>query len=150
MKKLAATAVLSSALLTGCASALSASAPTVTVTATTTFTPSPATTQTATPKPTPTPTPSPVKTSGDYGADLAAAGVIPDSVARYATFMEEKLCDAPLTIARPFKYTHFSDSVRTQGSDTEDIAATRLSVAYFCPERSALAEEALKEHGYIK
>lgn len=148
MKTLAATAALAAVLLTGCSGPPSASVPTVTVTATTTATPAAAPAKTAAPAPTATPTP--VKTSGNYGADLAAASVIPDSVSRYAQFMEEQLCDAPLTIARPFKYTHFSNRVRIQGSDADDVAATRLSVAYFCPERAELAEAALKEHGYIK
>lgn len=148
MKMLAAMAALSAVLLTGCSGPPSASAPTVTVTATTTVTAAAAPLETVAPAPTATPTP--VKTSGNYGADLAAAGVIPDSVSRYAKFMEESFCDAPLTIARPFKYTHFSNSVRTQGSGADDVAATRLSVAYFCPERAELAEAALKEHGYIK
>jgi hypothetical protein len=53
MKKFAAMAVLSGALLAGCAGPLSASAPTVTVTATTTAAPSAAPGNTATPKATP-------------------------------------------------------------------------------------------------
>ncbi|MFD0043611.1 MULTISPECIES: hypothetical protein [Pseudarthrobacter] len=97
------------------------------------------------------PTPSVMKTSGDYGADLAAAGVVPDSVTRSSGFMEEKLCDALLTTRKPFDYTEFLKSVRTIASTAPgDIATVRLSVSCFCPERIALAEEALLYHGYTK
>jgi hypothetical protein len=140
-------ALLSAALLTGCAGSPSA-APAATVTHTVTATPTPTPSKTAAKA---TPTPVPVKTSGNYGTDLAAAGVVPDSVSRYAAFMEEELCNAPLTTRRPFDYTEFSNSVRTLASTAlDDIAAVRVSVAYFCPERKALAEEALHYHGYIK
>ena len=127
MKKFAVPAVLFIAFLTGCESSPDAS-PAVTTTVTATATAAKTTKA--------TPTPSPIKTSGDYGADLAAAGVVPDSVTRYAGFMEERLCDAPLTTRKPFDYTEFSNSVRTIASTAPDhIATVRLSVAYFCPER---------------
>lgn len=154
MKKLAITAVISAALLAGCAGPPSASAPTVTVTATATVTASAAPTKTAAAEVTPTPSPitASVKISGDYGSDLAAAGVIPDSVPRYGQFMKENLCDEPLTPHSFWKdRSEFSESLRTlASSDSDDIAAVRLSVAYYCPERQALAEAALKQHGYIK
>lgn len=150
MKKLAATAVLSAALLTGCAVAPT-STPTATATATTTVTATVAPSTTATVKakaaiPTPTPTPAIAKTSGNYGADLAAAGIVPDDVADYGKFMKEQLCDAPLT-----GLSSFSESVRILGSSaSDDVAKIRLSVAYFCPERVALGEKELRLHGYVK
>lgn len=148
MKKLAATTVLSAALLAGCAGPPSASAPTVTVTATTTVTPAAAPTKTATPKA--TPTPSPVKTSGNYGADLAAAGIVPDDVADYGKFMAEYMCDSPLT-----GISSFSDKVRQLGmpggeSGGRGPAVVRLTVAYFCPERAGEGEKQLVFHGYVK
>lgn len=150
MKKLAATAVLSAVLLTGCSGAPSASEPTVTVTATTTVTASAAPT-TAAPKTTPkaSPTPAPVKTSGSYGADLAAAGVVPDDVADYGKFMAKYLCDSPMT-----GFSSFSDQVNQFGepggeSGGRGPAVVRLTVAYFCPARAAEAEKSLAYHGYL-
>lgn len=155
MRKLVITAAASVALLSGCATPPSASAPTATVTATTTVTATVAPAKsTATPtkaSAAPTPAPSPIKTSGNYGADLAAAGIVPDSVASYGQFMKEQLCDAPLTTAPMRNYSKFSESIRQLGSaEAKDVASARLSIAYFCPERKALAEDALKLHGYIK
>lgn len=154
MKKFAVPAVLSAALLAGCAGAPSAGAPTVTATATTTVTAAAAATKSPSPKATPSPSPTSfsVKISGNYGADLAAAGIIPDSVPSYGQFMKENLCDEPLTPHTFWKdRSEFSESLRTLASAApDDVAAVRLSVAYFCPERQALAEAALKDHGYIK
>ncbi|MDP9933836.1 hypothetical protein J2T11_000160 [Paenarthrobacter nicotinovorans] len=126
-------------LLTGCAVGNATAQPPTTVTQTATVTAAA----------TPSPTPTMVATSGDYGADLAAAGIIPDSVTRYGQFMKEELCFAPLTKA-PFRdYSKFSESVRTlASSETKKTESLRLSVAYFCPERRDLAEEALALHGY--
>lgn len=147
MKIPATMALLPAALLTAC-SGTPAAAPATTVTHTVTATPTPTSGKTAAKPASP---PAQEKTSGNYGTDLAAAGVIPDSVARFAAFMEEELCEAPLTTRRPFNYTEFSNSVRTLASTApDDIAAVRLSVAYFCPERKSLAEEALQYHGYLE
>lgn len=148
MKKLAASTVLSVALLTGCAGGPAAS-PTATATVTATVTQTAAPTRTATP--TPTRTPAPVKTSGNYGADLAAAGIIPDDVADYGQFMKKELCDSSLGKHKFWDRSVLSENIRTLASaEAKDLAMVRLSVAYFCPERAGLAEEALREHGYIK
>lgn len=151
LKKLGITAVLSVALLAGCAGPPSAGAPTVTVTATTTVTPVTAPTNTATP--TPTPTPAPVKTSGNYGADLAAAGVVPDDVASYGKFMKEELCDSSLTqFAAVGSFNYGVDRFGRPGSEASGSgpAVVRLTVAYFCPERASAAEKQLNTLGYIK
>lgn len=144
MKKLAATAVLSAALLSGCAGA-PAAAPTVTVTATTTVTPS----TTATPKA----TPAPVKTSGDYGADLASAGVVPDNVQMFGEYMEKNLCDSSLSQqAAVGSFNYGVDRFGKPGSEASGSgpAVVRLTVAYYCPERASAAEKQLKALSYIK
>lgn len=136
MKKFAAMADLSGGPLAGC-DGTPASAPTVTVTATSTATPSTAPAKTAAPKATTkaTLTPAPVKTSGGYGADLAAVGVVPVGVARYGQSMKEQLCDSPLPKTRLFGYSESSNSVRTLGSGADHVASTRLSIAYFRERR---------------
>lgn len=123
----------------------------MTLTTTTTVTAAPAPVKTTKVPLTSTPAPTPIKTSGNYGADLAAAGIVPDDVADYGKFMKEYLCDVPLTKDKFWDRSEFSESLRTLSSAaSDDVAKVRLSVAYFCPQRTALAEEALKEHGYIK
>lgn len=151
MKTLAAAAALSAALLTGCAGAPSASAPTVAVTATTTVKPAPAPTKTATPKS--APTPAPVKTSGNYGADLAAAGTVPDNVADYGKYMAELLCDPPIT--KVDEFGNFSHAVYRYGEPGSESRGSgpmvvQLTVAYYCPERLSEANKELKKLGYIK
>ncbi|MHA7297692.1 hypothetical protein [Pseudarthrobacter sp. MDT3-1] len=118
------------------------------MTATTTVTPTASPAKTATPKA--TPTPAPVKTSGSYGADLAAAGVVPDDVANYGKFMAKYMCDSPMS-----GISSFSDQVRQFGipggeSGGRGPAVVRLTVAYFCPARAAEAEKQLAYHGYLK
>lgn len=151
MKKLAAATVLSAVLLAGCAGPPSAGTPTVTVTATTTVSATPAPTVTATPKA--AATPAPVKTSGNYGADLAAAGVVPDNTAQFGDFMAEYLCDSSLTqLGAVGSFNYGVDRFGTPGSEASGSgpAVVRLTVAYFCPERAAAAEKELKTLGYTK
>lgn len=92
-----------------------------------------------------------MKTIGNYGADLAAAGIVPDDVADYGLFMKEELCDGAITKHKFWDRSVLSENIRTLASSAaEDVASVRLSIAYFCPEHSPLAEAALKEHGYVK
>lgn len=93
-------------------------------------------------------TPSPIATSGDFGADLAAAGTVPDNVASFGEFMEENLCHSPMT-----GISNFSEQVRrlgTPGSESSGSSPSvvRLTIAYFCPARADVAEQELKAHGY--
>lgn len=150
LNKLAAVAFLTLPLLAGCAGTPS-SAPTTTDSATPSATTVEAVTETSTEIPSPETTPSAaIEVSGDYGADLAAAGVVPDDVAAYGKFMAEYMCDSPIN-----GVTTFSDQVRMFGepggeSGGRGPAVVRLTVAYYCPERDALAEEYLKVHGYTE
>jgi hypothetical protein len=141
LKKPVITAALSIALLTGCAGAPSADAPPVTVTATTTVTA------------TPSATPEPVATSGNYGADLAAAGTVPDDVAQYGTFMAKNLCESSLSqMAAVGSFSYGVERFGMPGSEASGSspAIVRLTVAYFCPERASAAEAKLTELGYTK
>lgn len=151
MNKLAAATVLSAAFLAGCAGPPPSAAPTVTATATTTATPAKNTSPKATP--TPTPTPQPVKTSGSYGADLAASGVVPDNVASYGDYVKKYMCTSDLTKTAgvgSFKYA--VETLGKPGSESSGSgpAVVRLTIAYFCPERAAAGEKQLKSLGYIQ
>lgn len=103
----------------------------------------PAPTTLVTPTPTtksnkPTATPSTIVTSGNYAADLAALGVVPDNVDSFATFMEERLCHET--------GSSLGVSVRSMGGNDSGggIEGVRLAVAYFCPEKSREVETYLK------
>lgn len=151
MKKLAVTAALSVALLAACAGPPSAGTSTVTVTATTTVTPAAAPTTTATPMS--AATPSAVKTNGNYRADLAAAGVVPDDAAQFGDFMADYLCDSSLSqYAAVGSFNYGVDRFGEPGSEASGSgpAVVRLTVAYFCPERAAAAEAQLKALGYVE
>jgi len=109
---------------------------------------------TATPKTTPTPTPTgadPIRTTGDYEADLAAIGVVPDDATAYGEFMEENLCsdDDPTDINSRFNMTvrvnMLPGSVPDSGGGVETL---RLAVAYFCPERARALEESIETNGF--
>lgn len=146
MKLPALVVALSAAALAGCAGAPAASTPAVTVTATVTAEAAPK----ATPKA--IPTPSPVPTSGNYGADLAAVGVVPDNVASFGAFMKKQMCDSDLT--KKTAVGSFSHSVEQMGKPGTEATGTgpavvRLTVAYFCPARSLAAENQLKTLGYV-
>lgn len=128
-------ALLLVAILSGCSGAGS-SANSATPTATTTSptpTPTPAKTVTKTAKA----TPSTIATTGSYAADLAALGVVPDNVKSFADFMEKQICDqtgAGLGV-----------SVRSIGGNETGggIDGVRLTVAYFCPNKSQEVESYL-------
>jgi hypothetical protein len=137
LKKRLAASVLAATVLAGCSAPAAPEASTSTVTRT------PVTTAGQTPAP----APAPVKTTGDYGADLAAAGIVPDNVEDYRKFMVDFLCRSPIS--------SFSEEVREMGvpggeSTGRSPAVVRLTVAYFCPERAAEAEKQLRHHGYVK
>ncbi|MFJ4229188.1 hypothetical protein ACIPYV_16625 [Paenarthrobacter nicotinovorans] len=113
-------------------SAAAAPAPTASVTPT----PVPSLLTTATIKP--TATPSTMVTTGNYAADLAALGIVPDNVDSFATFMEEQLCHET--------GSSLGVSVRSIGGNDSGggIEGVRLAVAYFCPEKSREIETYLK------
>lgn len=154
MKHHALRVVLAAGMLAGCGGAADEPAPR-TSTQADTETPASPETPAAIPEPapaTPPPEPAPIQTSGDYGTDLAAAGVVPDDLQDYGQFMTVEICESPLTKHKFWDHSEFSESVRllAAGPDLEGIAAIGLTVAYFCPERTDLAEEVFREHGYIK
>ncbi len=86
----------------------------------------------------PTPKPTSISTTGSYKADLAALGVVPDNVQSYADWMETEICDetgASLGV-----------SVRSIGGNATGggVDGVRLTVAYFCPEKSQEVESYLE------
>ena len=123
-------ALLLIAVLSGCSGAAEGAS---TGTASTTSTPRP----TSTPTVTVTPKPSAMKTSGSYTADLAALGVVPDNIKSFATYMEEEICDQT--------GTGLGVSVRSIGGNETGggIDGVRLTVAYFCPQKSLEVESYL-------
>lgn len=147
--KITALALLSAAVLTGCAGSPSAT-PTATVAHTVTAAPSPTPAKTTAIA---TPTPAPVQTSGNYGADLAAAGVVPDDVKDYGDFMADYMCESSLTQASAIgSFNYGVDRFGKPGGEATGTgpAVVRLTVAYYCPERAAAAEKQLKALGYVK
>lgn len=136
MKKLAmpVAALLSVALLTGCnGGAVSASSAAPTAARSSAV---PTVTQTVTVAP--TPTPSTIPTTGSYKADLAALGVVPDSVPSFADWMKKQICDET--------GTSLGVSVRSIGGNPTGggVDGVRLAVAYFCPEKSQEVESYLE------
>ncbi|WP_164198895.1 hypothetical protein [[Micrococcus luteus] ATCC 49442] len=132
MKKLAmsAAALLLATVLSGCSGAAESASPA----ATTSTTPAPTVTKTVTAAP--TPTPAPIKTSGSYKADLTALGVVPDNVKSYSDWMEEQICEQT--------GTGLGVSVRSLGGyEAGANDSVRLTVAYFCPEKSQEVESYL-------
>lgn len=85
-----------------------------------------------------TPTPSTIATSGSYKADLAALGVIPDNDEAFADFMREKICERT--------GEDLGIGVRSSGGNPTGggIEGVRLTVAYFCPEKSQEVEHYLE------
>ncbi|MFP3581318.1 hypothetical protein SB659_17265 [Arthrobacter sp. SIMBA_036] len=123
------TGVLVVALLSGCgasgSSAGAVSSPTTMPTATETVTV------------TATPTQSTIPTSGNYAADLAALGVVPDNIKGFADYMEKQICEQTGSA--------LGVDVRSIGGNKTGggIAGVRLTVAYFCPEKSQEVESYL-------
>lgn len=93
--------------------------------------------------------PQPVPTSGDYAADLAAIGIVPDNATSYGEFMKDKMC----TGDPADNFSRFNMSVRTMHdglpSDGSGAETMRLAVAYFCPERAGALEDSLAVDGYL-
>ncbi|MBT2523273.1 hypothetical protein [Arthrobacter sp. ISL-28] len=133
MKKQAITGatLLVAALLSGCGGSGGGTASTP---PSATATPTPVETVTVTA----TPTPSSIATSGNYGADLAALGVVPDTVQGFADHMKEQICDQT--------GTSLGVAVRSIGGNESGggIDGVRLTVAYFCPEKSQEVESYLE------
>lgn len=137
MKKLAipGAALLSVALLTGCGGAtVSAGSAAPTVASSSAV---PTVTQTVTITPKATPTPSTIPTTGSYAADLAALGVVPDSVTSFADWMKKSICEKT--------GSSLGVSVRSIGSNPTGggVKGVRLAVAYFCPAKSQEVESYL-------
>lgn len=132
MKKtaLSSAALVLIAALAGCSEAAESSSP-----ATTSAAPTPTVTKSV--PVTPTPTPAPIKTSGSYRADLAALGVVPDNLQSFADFMEEQICRQT--------GSDLGVSVRSSGGNPTGggVEGVRLTVAYFCPEKSQEVESYL-------
>lgn len=127
-------ALLLLTLVSGCSGA-GASANSAIPSATATASPTPTVTKTVTVKA--TPTPSTIATTGSYAADLASLGVVPDSVPSYADWMQEQICDST--------GSSLGVSVRSIGGNESGggTDVVRLSVAYFCPEKSQEVESYL-------
>lgn len=92
-----------------------------------------------------------MRLSGNYGADLATAGTVPDDTTQFGSFMTKELCESSLSKTALLR--SFSSSVKRFGmpgseSSGSSPSVVRLTVAYFCPERATAAEEALKALGY--
>lgn len=90
-----------------------------------------------------------VATSGSYGADLAALGMVPDDITSYAEFMTKHLCESDLTDS----LMGFPADVRQWGKPGGESTGygpdiVRLTVAYYCPERTDAAETELESNGY--
>ena len=135
MKKLATSvaALLLITVLSGCSGA----AESASSAATTSTAPAPTPTVTKTITVTPTPTPALIRTSGSYKADLAALGVVPDNVKSFADYMEKEICDET--------GSNLGVSVRSIGGNATGggVDGVRLTVAYFCPEKSQEVESYL-------
>lgn len=121
-------ALLLIAVLSSCSGAVESAS-----TGTASTTPTPTVTKTITV----TPTPSAMKTSGSYTADLATLGVVPDNVKSFANYMEQEICDQT--------GTGLGVSVRSIGGNETGggIEGVRLTVAYFCPQKSQEVESYL-------
>ncbi|MFJ6377412.1 hypothetical protein ACIQH9_17050 [Pseudarthrobacter oxydans] len=94
-----------------------------------------------------------MKTSGHYGADLGAAGIVPDDAKDYGDYLAKHLCQSSLTQASAIgSFNYGVDRFGKPGGESSGTgpAAVRLTVAYYCPERTAAAEKQLKTLGYIK
>ncbi|KQN86527.1 hypothetical protein [Arthrobacter sp. Leaf69] len=135
MKKLAipGAALLSITILTGCSGAAVSADPATPTTASSTAVATVTQTVTITPKP----TPSTVPTTGSYKADLAALGVVPDNVESFADFMKQQVCEKT--------GTSLGVSVRSVGGNSTGggVSGVRLTVAYFCPNKSQEVESFL-------
>lgn len=85
-----------------------------------------------------------IPTSGNYAADIAAHGLVPDDLEYYKEFMKESLCDSELGSSA------FLGRVRSRvGSPTDPKSdranLARVNVAYLCPERTEDLEQTLTQ-----
>lgn len=103
-----------------------------------TVSPNPTTTR---PSSTPNETPSAagIPTSGSYAADIATLGIQPDDVADYTSWMKEQICDQD-RIGLGIAVRSIGGNTAANGGGQEVV---RLTVAYFCPEKSQEVEAAL-------
>lgn len=139
MKKLAihGAALLSVILLTGCSGAAVSADSAAPTAARSSAAPTVTQTVTITPKATPTPTPSAIPTTGSYKADMAALGVVPDNDQRFADFMKSEICEKT--------GPSLGTGVRSVGNNATGggVSGVRLTVAYFCPQKSKEVESYL-------
>lgn len=89
--------------------------------------------------------PQPVPISGVYEEDLAALGFFPDDISDYAPFMKSKMCEGDTadqtgSFRRNVRQLHDGDPALGSGAEI-----LRLTVAYFCPERAGVLNEAIEE-----
>lgn len=80
-----------------------------------------------------------IQTSGSYAADVTDLGVKPDDMADYAGYMKERICDQD-RIGLGVSVRRIGASDVASGGGPEVV---RLTVAYFCPEKSQEVEAAL-------
>ncbi|MDB5243850.1 MAG: hypothetical protein JWP57_4476 [Spirosoma sp.] len=97
-------------------------------------------TATATPSAAAAPAATSVPTSGSYAADVSKLGVLPDSMDSYIKWTKGQICEK--------EGTALGVAVRLIGGGTPSSGGgpevVRLTVAYFCPEKSQEVEEALE------
>lgn len=77
--------------------------------------------------------------SGSYAEDIAALGIQPDDVADYTSWMKERICDQD-RVGLGVAVRSIGGSEPASGGGQEVV---RLTVAYFCPEKSQEVETAL-------
>ncbi|WP_159803305.1 hypothetical protein [Arthrobacter zhaoguopingii] len=87
------------------------------------------------------PEPASFEISGDYAADLAAQGMVPDSAQGFRDFMARQVCERAVDAPAPLTWERDITVIRGQPQITDDIL--RLTAAYDCPERSADLDELL-------
>ncbi|MGV0109006.1 hypothetical protein [Arthrobacter sp. CP30] len=89
--------------------------------------------------------PQPLPISGVYEEDLAALGFFPDDISDYAPFMKANVCEGDTSdqtgsFRRNVRQLHDGDPALGSGAEI-----LRLTVAYFCPERAGVLDEAIEE-----
>jgi len=75
--------------------------------------------------------------------------MVPDDITSYAEFMTKNLCESDLTdslLGFPREVRIFGEPGGESTGYGPDIV--RLTVAYFCPERTDAAETELESNGY--